>query len=281
MKAGSAQLCGLTWTRNREYISRTMRIFQIIVRISIIIYLAELLIMQAFMIVPYAFGAQTEALLDSALLVILSTPFIYGLVVKPFVLARDEAIRKVSRLAHHDYLTDLSNRRFLTDYLEKCLGGGARQLSYGALLLIDLDDFKKINDVYGHAAGDVVLVEVAKRLQSVTRAENLVSRLGGDEFVIVLQHLGEDEATAHEKALSMATRFQETLEKPISCGRNVLQVDCSVGIRILGAREEGIHDVIRQADHAMYRAKHSGKGQVVFFEEIEGSGPGRECLMTG
>ena len=244
-----------------------MRIPHIIVRISIIIYLAELLIMQTFAVVPYAFGAQAEALLDSALLVLLSTPFIYALVIKPFVLARDEAMIKVSRLAYFDSLTDLSNRRFLIDYLEKGLASGVRHRSFGALLLIDLDNFKGINDAYGHDAGDAVLVEVAKRLQSVTRAEDLVSRLGGDEFVVVLQQLGKDDKTAHEKTLAMATRFQELLKQSIPFGSHSLHVSSSIGIRLLDTREEGVHAVIRDADNAMYRAKHSGKGQIVCFEK--------------
>lgn len=243
-----------------------MHILQIIVRISIIIYLAEMLIMQAFAIIPYAFGTQTEALLDSALLVLLSTPFIYGLVIKPFVLARDEAIKEVSRLAYHDSLTELSNRRYLIEYLERGLASGVRHHSFGALLLVDLDDFKIINDAHGHAAGDAVLVEVAKRLQSVSRSEDLVSRLGGDEFVVVLQQLGEDARKAHDKVCSMAERFQELLNLPFVIGGNTLFVSSSIGIRILETREEGAHAVIREADNAMYRAKHSGKGQIVFFE---------------
>jgi len=251
-----------------------MNILQIIVRIAIIISLAELFIMQAFAVVLHDLGTNAEALLDAALLVLLSTPFIYGWVIKPFVLARNEAISSISRLAYHDSLTDLPNRRFLTEYLERGLAACVRHQSYGTLLLIDLDGFKKINDSYGHDTGDAVLVEVAKRLQTATRAEDLVSRMGGDEFVITLLQLGKNAETAHEKAMRVARKLQRELKKPISYKGSTLQIDSSIGVRLLETHEEGVHAVIREADHAMYRAKHSGKGCVVFFEEIHGSGQG-------
>lgn len=245
-----------------------MRIFQVIVRISFIISLAELLIMQVFAVSNHELEANTEALLDAILLVVLSTPFIYGFVIRPFVRARDEAMEKISRLAYYDPLTDLSNRRFFTEYLEKGLASCVRHQCYGALLLIDLDDFKKINDSYGHEAGDAVLVEFSKRLQSAIRAEDLVSRLGGDEFVITLLQLDEDAETAHDKALRVSRKVQEETRNPIVFEGNTLQVTSSVGVRLLETQEDGVHAVIRDADYAMYRAKHSGKGNIVFFERV-------------
>jgi len=244
-----------------------MSILQVTVRIAIIISLAELFIMQAFAAVLHDLGTNAEALLDAALLVVLSTPFIYGWVIKSFVQERNEAINSISRLAYRDSLTDLSNRRFLTEYLEKGLAGCVRHQTYGGLLLIDLDDFKKINDSYGHEAGDAVLVEVAKRLQTTTRTEDLVSRLGGDEFIITLLQLGETAEMAHEKAMAVARKLQRALKEPIPYKGSTLQINSSIGVRLLETREEGVHAVMREADYAMYRAKRSGKGSVIFFEE--------------
>jgi diguanylate cyclase (GGDEF)-like protein len=247
---------------------------QVIVRIAIIISLAELFIMLVFSAVPHEMGTSTEALLDAALLVALSTPFIYSSVIKPFAMARDEAINRVSYLAYHDPLTNLSNRRFLTEYLDKGLANCARHRGYGALMLIDLDNFKGVNDSYGHEAGDAVLIEIGKRLQAVTRKGDLVSRLGGDEFVIALLKLDEDLEAARDKASRLAIKLRGILEKPIPYESNLLRVDSSIGIRLIGAREEGVHAVIRDADYAMYRAKCAGKGQIVFFEEtLLQSGP--------
>jgi diguanylate cyclase (GGDEF)-like protein len=257
----------LTQRKNRKNSGVTMHIFGITLRIAIIISLAELFIMQVFAVVPHEMGTNTEALLDAALLVLISTPFIYSLVIKPFVIARDEAIDRASYLAYHDSLTDLSNRRFLTEFVEKGLAGCARHQSHGALMLVDLDDFKSINDSYGHDAGDAVLIETGKRLRSVIRKEDLVSRLGGDEFVITLLRLDGDVEAAQDKALRLAKKLHETLKKPIPYQGNALKVNSSVGIRLIGTREEGLHAVIRDADFAMYRAKHLGKGHIVFFEE--------------
>lgn len=127
--------------------------------------------------VPHEASTHSEAFLDAASLVLLSTPPIYWWVIKPFVDARDEALAQVSHLAHVDPLTQLANRRLLSKHLQRAVAGIVRHRIYGALLLLDLDGFKLINDAHGHDAGDAVLVEIAKRMQSITRSEDIVARL--------------------------------------------------------------------------------------------------------
>lgn len=202
-----------------------------------------------------------------AVLVGITTPLIYTLVIKPFIIARDEALAQINHLAHVDPLTQLANRRLLSKHLEKAVSGIVRHKIHGALLLLDLDGFKLINDAHGHNAGDAVLVEIAKRLQSITRSEDVVGRLGGDEFVVLINHLDVDERIAHDKAELMAKNLINRVNNPIDFNGKTLHVGASIGIRLLGFEELNTETAISEADIAMYRAKQAGKGCVVFFEK--------------
>lgn len=240
---------------------------QVVIRIAVIISTAEILIMLVFGAIPHEANTYSEAVLDAVLLVVLSTPPIYIWVIKPFVIARDEALAQISHLAHVDPLTQLANRRLLSRHLEKTVAGIVRHKIYGALLLLDLDGFKPVNDAHGHDAGDAVLVEIAKRLQSITRSEDIVARLGGDEFIVLINHLDADERMAHDKASRIARKLIGLVNKPFDFNGKTLHVGASIGIRLLGFEELDAETAIRDADIAMYRAKQAGKGCAVFFEK--------------
>jgi diguanylate cyclase (GGDEF)-like protein len=240
---------------------------QVVIRIAVIISTAEILIMLVLGAIPHEASTYSEAVLDAVLLVVLSTPPIYIWVIKPFVIARDEALAQISHLAHVDPLTQLANRRLLSKHLEKAVAGIVRHKIYGALLLLDLDGFKPINDAHGHDAGDAVLVEIAKRMQSITRSEDIVARLGGDEFVALVSHLDVDERIARDKALRIAKKLIDLVNKPFDFNGKTLHVGASIGIRLLGFEELDTETAIRDTDIAMYRAKQAGKGCAVFFEK--------------
>ena len=240
---------------------------QVIVRIVTIISSVEFLIMLLLEIIPFEISIYSEAVLDFVLLAFLSTPLIYIGVINPFVTARDEALYKINHLAHTDPLTQLPNRRLFIIHLEKFIAGIIRHKVHGALLLMDLDGFKLVNDIHGHDAGDEVLVEIAKRLRSNTRSEDVAGRLGGDEFFILLQHLSADERIARDTPLWVTEKLINIVNKPIDFNGTTLNVSASIGIRLLGFEELSTKNVIKEADIAMYHAKKAGGGCAVFFEK--------------
>lgn len=217
-------------------------------------------------IIPHEEDPYSVAAFDTVLLSVLSIPAIYIWVIKPFVNARDATLAKISRLALTDPLTELANRRHITRLLKKLITANVRHQDQGAVLLIDLDGFKPVNDHHGHEAGDALLVEIARRAQSVVRSEDIVGRLGGDEFIVLLHRLGGDERLAHDRALRVAETLINTISKPFVFNGTTLQIGASIGIRMLGVVDENPETAIHEADSAMYRAKESGRGRAVFFE---------------
>jgi diguanylate cyclase (GGDEF)-like protein len=244
---------------------------QVGVRIAVIIASAELLIMLMFPPFPQTVSAAV-ALLDSTLLVVCSALPIYYWVIRPFVAARDEALARVSHLASTDPLTQLANRREVCEQLKRATCGGAKHTVYGALLLVDLDGFKLINDAYGHDVGDAVLIEIAQRLRSVTRSEDVAGRLGGDEFVVLVNRLDADERVTRDKAVRIAEKLAKSVNDPLDFRGKTLHIGASIGIRLLGFEELDADRAIREADLAMYDAKQAGRGHVVLFE--------RQCPAT-
>jgi len=210
-------------------------------------------------------SAHDKALLDPLILAVLATPIIYQWIIKPYVIAHGQAVEKMTYLAFHDSLTQLANRRMLTEYLQKILARLGRHGHCGAVILIDLDDFKPINDKLGHDVGDTILVEVAARLMAVMREEDVAGRLGGDEFMVLLDYLALDTDTARQQALMIAQRIQETIALPIKL-KQTFRLGASIGIRMLDNERTSIETIIKQADIAMYRAKNQGKGNIVVYE---------------
>jgi len=239
----------------------------IIMRITAIIALVEFAIMLGFASLTFDIGVYAEAILDVVLLVILSTPMIYIWIIKPYVVARDNAIHQITHMAYHDSLTQLANRRLLIEYLEKIISRFVREKSYGALLFIDLDGFKVINDKNGHDAGDATLIEIAKRLNSIVRNEDIVSRVGGDEFVVVLSQLDTDEQRVNSEALMIAERVLKGLNREINFKNTSLQIGASIGLRLLTPEKISAESALKDADIAMYRAKKAGKGHIVVYRK--------------
>ncbi|MEW6983800.1 diguanylate cyclase [Colwelliaceae bacterium 6471] len=239
----------------------------IILRIATIFALVECIIMLGFANLTFEIGAYAEVFLDVVILVTLSTPLIYIWVIKPYVVARDDAMDQVTHMACHDSLTQLANRHLLKEFLEKVISQFVREQSYGAVIYIDLDGFKAINDNYGHDAGDATLVSVAKRLSAIVRNEDIVSRVGGDEFVVVLSQLGCDAQLANKRALILAERVLDELNKDIYFNDATLKIGASIGLRLLAPETISTDYVLKDADTAMYLAKHAGKGNIVVHGE--------------
>lgn len=239
---------------------------QVIIRILCIELLMEFLIMLFFSVLPYKFSTIQGALLDAVLLVILTTPAIYFFVIKLFVEARDEAIVHINHLAHTDPLTKLANRQLVLEYLELLVAGNARHASHGAVLMIDLDNFKPINDKHGHDAGDALLIKIGERLKNNVRDEDVVGRLGGDKFIVLLRKLEAEDKAARYLAQFVAYKLIKQVMEPVDHNGNILLVGASVGIRLFTS-EADVHKIISDADAAMYRAKENGKGCAVFFDE--------------
>ncbi|KAB2900832.1 MAG: EAL domain-containing protein [Burkholderiaceae bacterium] len=181
---------------------------------------------------------------------------------------RKEADSRTHRLAYYDALTGLPNRRLLVEHMERALER-ARQLGQvGALFFIDLDHFKRINDARGHAVGDALLVQVARRLQGLLRPTDTVGRLGGDEFVVLAQDLGPDLEAAQRAAQALAMQLSEALDRPYAVHGRPYSSAGSMGVTLFPRAQAGTQDMLREADTAMYRAKAQGRNRVVFFEPI-------------
>jgi diguanylate cyclase (GGDEF)-like protein len=247
--------------------SSTPAVLWLIVRVAIVASAAELAIMLLLGGIAHDLSEPLEALVDVASLIALTTPILYFWIVRPFVQQRDQAMARLEQIADTDPLTGLANRRLLAAHFVKYEAARLRQKSFGALLLADLDGFKPVNDSLGHEAGDRLLREVARRLESSVRKEDVVSRLGGDEFVILTSRLGPDEATARAEAGRIAEKLRQAISRPFEFDGSAVTVGLSVGIRLLGAEEVGAHAAIRDADQAMYRAKQAGKDRVRVFPD--------------
>lgn len=177
--------------------------------------------------------------------------------------AAEEQIRN---LAFFDSITRLPNRRFLMERLQRALAASARSGNFGALLVIDLDHFKNLNDTRGHAVGDKLLLEVARRLQTAARAGDIVARLGGDEFVIVLDELGASREQAAAAAESLGQKLLAILREPCALIEHPTVHSASIGISIFRGDHDVLEDVLKRADTAMYQAKKAGRDTLRFFD---------------
>ena len=172
---------------------------------------------------------------------------------------RDE---KISHLAHHDALTGLPNRHLFEDRLDHALSQANREESTVALLFIDLDKFKPINDTLGHEAGDTVLKEIAQRLLNCSRVSDTVARVGGDEFVVILEPISH-----HDDAGRIAKSILEALTAPITKVAEDCHVGASIGIAIYPDNATDPQALMKCADETMYRVKNSGRNNYLYFEE--------------
>ncbi|WP_395790248.1 EAL domain-containing protein [Aquimonas sp.] len=179
---------------------------------------------------------------------------------------RKRADETILRLAYYDALTDLPNRRLLLDHLQHALKSCEREGICGALLFIDLDNFKQINDTLGHDAGDELLIQVARRLQAAVRDTDTVARLGGDEFVVMLEHLSDEPGRAAALAGQEAQRISERIVAGYTIRGADQRSSASIGIALFCSGEISPESLMKQADLAMYQAKADGKNLVRFFD---------------
>jgi len=173
---------------------------------------------------------------------------------------------EIHRLAFYDPLTRLPNRRLLLDRLQQAFISGDRDGQYGAVLFLDLDHFKTLNDTRGHAIGDLLLVEVAGRLQATVREGDTVSRQGGDEFVVLLKNLSEEKQVAITQAGHVAEKIRAVLGRPFSLAGQEQHITASIGISLFCSHDTTTEELFKHADTAMYQSKHSGRNTVRFFD---------------
>jgi diguanylate cyclase (GGDEF)-like protein/PAS domain S-box-containing protein len=175
---------------------------------------------------------------------------------------------KASYLALHDSLTGLANRSLLHDRLEWALAVSARKQLYGALLFIDLDHFKTINDTIGHEYGDLLLKEVARRLRAMLREIDTIARPGGDEFVVILEQLGAERDQAAAQAKSTSDKILSLLAKNYHLQGREYTGSASIGVVMFHGHEDNLDELLKRSDMAMYEAKRAGRGVVRFFDPM-------------
>lgn len=177
------------------------------------------------------------------------------------------------QLAFYDALTSLPNRRLLNDRLNQCIAASKRTGIYGSLMFLDLDNFKSINDQYGHVAGDMLLIEVASRLKSCMREMDTVARFGGDEFVVMLGNLLADPLTSRSQAAMVAEKIRlalsELYQLKLETSNLMVEHRCtvSIGLVVFNGSEGSLDDIMKWADVAMYQAKDAGRNQIRFHAE--------------
>ena len=179
---------------------------------------------------------------------------------------RKAAEEKIQQLAFYDSLTRLPNRRLLMDRLQQALASSARLGREGALLFLDLDNFKVLNDTLGHDIGDLLLQQVAERLKSCVREDDTVARLGGDEFVVVLETLSNDALVAASQTETIGEKIRKTLNQPYELGTHEQRSSVSIGAVLFSDHQTSMEELMKQADIAMYQAKKAGRNTLRFFD---------------
>ncbi|WP_051556451.1 diguanylate cyclase domain-containing protein [Alkalihalobacterium bogoriense] len=173
---------------------------------------------------------------------------------------RKKAEEKIKRMAYYDFLTDLPNRKFIHEFLQNTLDHPKTDNQSGAVLFLDLDGFKNVNDTFGHTAGDALLIDLAQRILACLKKDGHVGRLGGDEFIIVVEH--GDEFTIS----LLAERLLKEISEPFTISGKPVLVTSSIGICFFPRDGKDAQQLIIHADHAMYKAKDNGKNQYHFYK---------------
>lgn len=179
---------------------------------------------------------------------------------------RKLAEKAIETLAYFDPLTQLPNRRLLMDRLQSALLSSARNYLYGAVLFIDMDKFKTLNDTLGHNYGDLMLIQVAQRILTCVREADTVARLGGDEFLVLLEDIDASAQTASQKAALIAEKIRAALTEPYLLKDAEYMSSPSIGISLYRGNDESVDDLLKHADMAMYQVKESGRNAVRFFD---------------
>ena len=188
---------------------------------------------------------------------------------------RKKMERQVRQLAFYDALTQLPNRRLLADRLHRAIATSRRSGNFGAVMFLDLDNFKPLNDRFGHAVGDLLLVEAARRLKTCVREMDTVARFGGDEFVVVVEELTSDRGTSERLALNLAEKIRKSLSELYTINKadtdglaQTIPHRCttSIGVAMIARTDTSPEDLIKWADAAMYRAKNNGRNRIQFYD---------------
>jgi diguanylate cyclase (GGDEF)-like protein/PAS domain S-box-containing protein len=191
------------------------------------------------------------------------------------ITVRKAAENEIKNMAFYDTLTQLPNRRLLMDRLSQAIAANKRSGRYGALMFLDLDNFKPLNDKYGHVVGDLLLIEVARRLTSCVREADTIARFGGDEFVVMLSELDVEKAEPTIQAGIVAEKIRLALAEPYTLeiqqedqAPTIVNHHCtsSIGVVLFDNQEAGPEDVLKCADMAMYKAKRDGRNLIRFYE---------------
>ena len=189
---------------------------------------------------------------------------------------RKQAEQLILSLASHDALTHLPNRRLLNDRLDMAMAIGKRSGRYSALMFLDMDNFKTVNDLHGHNVGDLLLIEAARRICSCVRAVDTVARFGGDEFVVLLSELDVNKTESTKHSTVIAEKLRGILNRPYllkyqleNCAETMVEHHCtaSVGVVLFLNHEASQHDLLKWADTAMYEAKEVGRNSIRFYED--------------
>jgi diguanylate cyclase (GGDEF)-like protein/PAS domain S-box-containing protein len=181
---------------------------------------------------------------------------------------RKKAEEEIRNLAFYDPLTSLPNRRLFLERLRAALPASARHRDYGAVMFLDMDKFKLLNDTLGHDCGDLLLVEVASRIKSCVREMDTVARLGGDEFTVLIEGIASDEQDASRKAGMVAEKIREALAQPYQLKEHEYHSTPSIGIALYHGNADTLDTLLKYADLAMYQAKNSGRNAVRFFDPV-------------
>lgn len=182
------------------------------------------------------------------------------------ITSNPESLAEIHRLAHYDFLTQLPNRRLLLDRMKQALAASSRSKHYGALLFLDLDNFKNLNDTRGHYIGDLLLVEVARRLNANVREGDTVARLGGDEFVLMLENLSEDVQEAASQAGLVGKKVCDAIASSYMLEGLELRCTTSIGVGLFFGHKASVDELLKHADFAMYHAKKEGRNSMRFFD---------------
>ncbi|MBK5253911.1 MAG: GGDEF domain-containing protein [Peptostreptococcaceae bacterium] len=222
-----------------------------------------------------AFESLSKVYSYNPLLIMISTaPFFFGIfsLVAGIRQANVEEEKKqleimkkeISARAYHDSLTGLPNRALLEERLNQILAFAHRHTMIAAILFIDIDNFKMVNDTFGHDQGDVVLKETANRIENIMREEETIARMGGDEFVAVVYNLREN-----RDVLRIAERIIDSVTKPIKLDKQYVNLGASIGVALYPTDGEDREVLIKNADIAMYHAKQNGKNRVETFSPLD------------
>ncbi len=193
-----------------------------------------------------------------------------GLAIISDITQKVEAENAIKHYAFYDHLTNLANRFSFQDRLKQQLSRLQRHKRVGALIFIDIDYFKDINDSLGHDGGDEVLKSFSQRISSMIRKEDTVARLGGDEFVVLLSDLSDNESEALEMARNVSQKIHSIMDRGILIGDIVLNVTLSLGVALIGKEGETMREALKHADIAMYKAKEAGRNCTRFYSRING-----------